>query len=135
MADTASKKRTIAIWALRVPLGLAFLTIGTAKLTSSLQTEQLFAAIGWGQWFRYLTGLLDVIGALPERFRQWPSSLSVLCIPVGGASLPFGNVRLGHFWAKSRATIERAPLCSESEPLVRLNEVRLCAQAVEQNHS
>jgi len=56
--------RSIATWVLRALLGVAFLVIGAAKLTSQPQTVQLFAAIGWGQWFRYLTGALDVTGAL-----------------------------------------------------------------------
>ncbi|MGD0201721.1 MAG: DoxX family protein [Bryobacteraceae bacterium] len=78
----------IAIWALRVSLGLAFLTIGAAKLTSSLQTVQLFAAIGWGQWFRYLTGLLDVIGALLLFVPRWTcyGGLLLAC-SVGSATV------------------------------------------------
>jgi putative oxidoreductase len=62
MAKAASSGRTIPIWVLRVFLGLAFLTIGGAKLTGSLGMVGWFAQIGWGQWFRYLTGLLDIIG-------------------------------------------------------------------------
>jgi uncharacterized membrane protein YphA (DoxX/SURF4 family) len=62
--ESASKGRVITIWFLRIFLGLAFLIVGGAKLTASLQTVELFAAIGWGQWFRYLTGLLDVVGAV-----------------------------------------------------------------------
>jgi putative oxidoreductase len=57
------KGRTIAIWALRVILGLLFLAVGTTKLTGTGNTIDYFAAIGWGQWFRYLTGFLDVVGA------------------------------------------------------------------------
>ena len=64
MAKAASGGRTITIWALRIFLCLAFLTIGGAKLTGSLGMVGWFAQLGWGQWFRYLTGLLDVIGAL-----------------------------------------------------------------------
>jgi uncharacterized membrane protein YphA (DoxX/SURF4 family) len=46
-----------------VVLGLTFLVIGTTKLTGTGNTVEYFAAIAWGQWFRYLTGLLDVAGA------------------------------------------------------------------------
>ena len=62
--EQANAKRRTAVWILRIFLGVVFLTIGMAKLTSSLKTVQFFAAIGWGQWFRYLTGFLDVLGAL-----------------------------------------------------------------------
>jgi uncharacterized membrane protein YphA (DoxX/SURF4 family) len=70
-AQTATTKRRIAIWILRLLLGLLFLSIGAAKLSSSLQTVRLFAAIGWGQWFRYLTGLVDVTGALLVFVPRW----------------------------------------------------------------
>src|SRR5918992_1202979 len=64
MVEITGRKRRIAILVLRVLLGLAFLTIGVAKLTGTLYTVQTFEAFGWGQWFRYLTGLLDLAGAL-----------------------------------------------------------------------
>lgn len=63
-ADVPSKLQSIAIWTLRVFLGLVFLYIGTTKLTGTGNTIEYFAAIGWGQWFRYLTGLLDVVGVV-----------------------------------------------------------------------
>lgn len=64
MIDSATGKNGIAIRVLRVLLALAFLTIGAGKLTASLGTVSWFAQLGWGQWFRYLTGLLDIAGAL-----------------------------------------------------------------------
>ncbi len=63
-ADERSKRRTIAIRVLRVVLGLVFLYVGTTKLTGTGNTVDYFAAIGWGQWFRYLTGLLDIAGVV-----------------------------------------------------------------------
>jgi uncharacterized membrane protein YphA (DoxX/SURF4 family) len=59
------------MWALRVVLGLVFLLVGTTKLTSTGNTVEYFAAIGWGQWFRYLTGLLDVLGAVLLFVPRW----------------------------------------------------------------
>src|SRR5438309_3381333 len=52
----------IAGWVLRVVLALAFVLIGAAKLTGTANTVEYFDAIGWGQWFRYMTGFLDVLG-------------------------------------------------------------------------
>ena len=49
---------------LRIILGLAFLLVGTTKLTSAAGAVNYFEAIGWGQWFRYFTGCLDVLGAM-----------------------------------------------------------------------
>lgn len=62
MAET-NRKHLIVIWVLRAILGVAFLTIGAAKLTGTVHTVETFEAFGWGQWFRYLTGLLDTLGA------------------------------------------------------------------------
>jgi uncharacterized membrane protein YphA (DoxX/SURF4 family) len=69
--EAARRGSTIAIWILRVLLGLAFLAIGGAKLAGTWYTVQFFAAIGWGQWFRYLTGLLDVAGAVLLFLPRW----------------------------------------------------------------
>ena len=63
--------RQSAIWILRVLLGLAFLIIGVAKLTGTLHTVETFEAFGWGQWFRYFTGLLDITGALLVLVPRW----------------------------------------------------------------
>ena len=70
-AKAASKVRTIATWMLRLLLGVAFLVIGGSKLAGVLNMVQFFAAIGWGQWFRYLTGLLDVAGAVLLFIPKW----------------------------------------------------------------
>jgi putative oxidoreductase len=61
---SAGGTRSITTRVLALVLGCAFLVIGALKLSGQTQTVQLFAAIGWGQWFRYLTGALDVAGAL-----------------------------------------------------------------------
>jgi uncharacterized membrane protein YphA (DoxX/SURF4 family) len=59
-----SKWRTIASWTLRIVLGLILVLVATTKLTATGNTVAYFAAIGWGQWFRYLTGSFDLIGAV-----------------------------------------------------------------------
>lgn len=70
-ADVASKVRSIGLWAFRVVLGLLFLAIGTTKLTGTWDTVPYFAAIGWGQWFRYLTGSIDVVAAALVFVPRW----------------------------------------------------------------
>lgn len=64
MVETAGRKPRVAVIVLRVVLGLAFLTIGFAKLTGTLNTVETFEGFGLGQWFRYATGVLDILGAL-----------------------------------------------------------------------
>jgi putative oxidoreductase len=70
-AVMASKERTIPLWMFRVLRGLLFLAIGATKLTGTWDTVAYFATIGWGQWFRYLTGLLDVTGAALLFVPRW----------------------------------------------------------------
>jgi len=82
-ADVPSKWPTIAISALRVVLGLVFLYVGTTKVTGTGHTVEYFAAIGWGQWFRYLTGVLDIGGGSPafcaEMDLLWSNIARLLC--------------------------------------------------------
>jgi putative oxidoreductase len=87
-ADAPSKWRPIAIWALRVVLGLLFLAVGSTKLTGTGNTVEYFAAIGWGQWFRYLTGLLDITGAALLFVPRWTCYGAILlACSVGSATL------------------------------------------------
>lgn len=48
----------------RILLALVFAAAGIAKLAGVPQMIQVFDAIGVGQWFRYLTGATEVIGAV-----------------------------------------------------------------------
>lgn len=48
---------------LRALLTLAFVAAGVAKLIGAEMMVATFDAVGVGQWFRYLTGLIEVGGA------------------------------------------------------------------------
>jgi putative oxidoreductase len=56
--------RNLALWALQIGLALMFLKAGIPKLAGNPMMVQLFGVIGLGQWFRYLTGSLEVAGAI-----------------------------------------------------------------------
>lgn len=75
------KTRLVLTWALRFTVGLLFLGIGIEKLTGTQGTIPFFAAIGWGQWFRYSTGAWDVAGALLIFAPRWTSlgALMITC--------------------------------------------------------
>jgi uncharacterized membrane protein YphA (DoxX/SURF4 family) len=45
-------------------LALAFAAAGTAKLYGVPMLVEEFEHIGLGQWFRYLTGTLEILGAV-----------------------------------------------------------------------
>jgi putative oxidoreductase len=61
---TPGKALNIALWTLQGLLALAFVAAGSGKLLGSADMIALFDAIGIGQWFRYVTGSLEVLGAL-----------------------------------------------------------------------
>lgn len=52
----------IALWGLQLLLAAAFLSAGGLKLFGHPMMVETFARIGMGQWFRYLTGALEVAG-------------------------------------------------------------------------
>ena len=53
----------VVLWILQIAAAGMFLMVGFLKLSGNAQLVGLFEAIGLGQWFRYLTGALEVAGA------------------------------------------------------------------------
>jgi putative oxidoreductase len=53
-----------ALWALQIASAAMFLFAGSLKLVGAPLMVQEFAAIGLGQWFRYLTGTIEVVSAV-----------------------------------------------------------------------
>jgi hypothetical protein len=58
------KALTIPLWLVQVGLTLMFLMAGGSKLAGASAMVSLFDVIGIGQWFRYVTGTLEVLGAV-----------------------------------------------------------------------
>ena len=54
----------IVLWVLQVGAAAVFLMAGFSKLAGAEQMVAKFDVIGAGQWFRYATGALEVLGAL-----------------------------------------------------------------------
>lgn len=54
----------IGLWTLQLLLALNFIFAGAGKLAGMEQMVLLFDEVGVGQWFRYLTGVLEIGGAL-----------------------------------------------------------------------
>src|ERR1700676_567702 len=61
---TPGKASNIALWTLQLLVALAFVAAGSGKLLGSPDMIALFDAVGIGQWFRYVTGSLEGLGAL-----------------------------------------------------------------------
>jgi len=69
-------------------LTLAFVAAGAAKIFGAEMMVQTFEQVGVGQWFRYVTGFIEIGGAallwLPAR--QWLGA-GLLMVTMVGATL------------------------------------------------
>ena len=74
-----------ALWFVRGLLALAFVAAGGAKLYGVPMLVEEFQHIGLGQWFRYVTGGLEIMGAilllLPRKAAL--GALLLICIMTG----------------------------------------------------
>ena len=59
-----SRSRTGLIAGLQVGLAALFLLASGSKLAGAPSMVALFEAIGVGQWFRYVTGLIEIVSAV-----------------------------------------------------------------------
>jgi putative oxidoreductase len=59
-----SAKQRIFLTTIRVLVAAAFILFGTLKLIGVPMMVAVFDHVGFGQWFRYVTGAIEVIGAI-----------------------------------------------------------------------
>jgi putative oxidoreductase len=64
ITSASAPRRRIGTWVLQGIVATAFFAAGAAKLAGAAYMVQLFEQIGLGQWFRYVTGVVEVVGAL-----------------------------------------------------------------------
>jgi uncharacterized membrane protein YphA (DoxX/SURF4 family) len=62
--NTTPKALNAGVWVLQVAAAAMFAMAGFAKLSGAPDMVALFEAVGVGQWFRYVTGVAEVGGAL-----------------------------------------------------------------------
>jgi|SRR6266516_456289 len=63
-SSTAQRIAVALIWTLQVGSAAMFLFAGTLKVAGVPMMVQMFGSIGLGQWFRYVTGGLEIISAI-----------------------------------------------------------------------
>ena len=73
--------RRIGAWTLQGILAAAFVAAGSAKLAGVPYMVELFNQIGIGQWFRVVTGIVEIAGAIALVF---PGLASVGALWLGG---------------------------------------------------
>ncbi|MCO5994182.1 DoxX family protein [Actinoallomurus rhizosphaericola] len=76
----------VALWTIQILLA-AFLLIASAapKFAGQRDAVETFAKIGWGQWFRYVTGAVEAaggIGLLIPRLAAW-AGLGLIGLMIG----------------------------------------------------
>jgi putative oxidoreductase len=60
----ASRSKTITLWTVRVLMAALFLFASFMKLSGQPMMVEEFGTIGLGQWFRYFTGVLELIAGI-----------------------------------------------------------------------
>ena len=90
----------VALWLTQIGLAAMFMFSGGLKLTGAPELVALFDAIGIGQWFRYVTGSIEVVSAVALLVPAWAAFGALLLIPtmvgavathlflVGGSAVP-----------------------------------------------
>ena len=71
---SVARLKTIGFWALKLVLAALFLFTGGTKLAGLPAMVEVFERVGFGQMFRYLTGILEVGGAA---LLLWPPTIAL----------------------------------------------------------
>ncbi|ASK93955.1 DoxX family protein [Xanthomonas campestris pv. trichodesmae] len=78
-------------WTLRIFAAVAFFAAGAAKLAGVPMMVEVFDHIGLGQWFRIVTGVIEIIGAitllLPATFAFSGALLAAMMFVATGVHL------------------------------------------------
>lgn len=64
LVEQRSRTWVGVLWTLQIVSAAMFLMAGSMKLLGNPAMVQMFAVLGLGQWFRYLTGTIEVVSAV-----------------------------------------------------------------------
>lgn len=63
-AASPEPRNAIGDWILRGGVALIFIVTGADKFSDSGGWVKIFQEIGFGQWFRYFTGIVEILGGI-----------------------------------------------------------------------
>jgi uncharacterized membrane protein YphA (DoxX/SURF4 family) len=63
-AQAQPRRVNIPAWVIQLLLAAAFLAAATAKLAGVPMMVSVFHQIGLGQWFRYVTAIVEIVGVI-----------------------------------------------------------------------
>ena len=81
-ASLRGRRARIALWVVQIALAVVFLFSGGSKLAGAPAMVALFGAIGWVQWFRYLTGAIEAGSAIALLIPSAAVFGAILLIPT-----------------------------------------------------
>jgi putative oxidoreductase len=86
-AVSRDSRSSLTDWLLRGAIAVAFAMFGAEKFTDH-QWVKLFQQIGFGQWFRYFTGVAEILGGVLVLI-PWTvtGGLTLLACTMGSATL------------------------------------------------
>jgi len=74
--------RRVGLWVAQIVVAAMFLMAGGAKFAGAAPMVALFDAIGIGQWFRYVTGSIEVVSAVALLVPSSAAFGALLLIPT-----------------------------------------------------
>ena len=78
---TSGKAMNIALWIIQILLASAFIAAGSFKLMGAPQMVEIFSKIGVGQWFRFVTAIIEVSSGLALLW-PWVTDKAALVLAV-----------------------------------------------------
>jgi putative oxidoreductase len=94
----ASRSKTIVLWSLRILIAALFLFFSFMKLSGRPMMIEEFEAVGLGQWFRYLTGALELAGCIAILFPSISLFGAALLLAVDVGAFVAQIAILHHDW-------------------------------------
>jgi len=86
--ETGEQPSVFGDWLLRGAIGLGTMYVGWAKFASTGEWVGIFHQIGLGDWFRYFTGVVEILGGLLVLIpRAAVAGLALLAITMACAAL------------------------------------------------
>jgi putative oxidoreductase len=105
--ETRGRQDVLITWILRLAVAAVFLSVGADKFGTNPMWVKLFDQIGFGSWFRHLTGILQVTGAVLVLVpRTFLIGIGILACTMAGAA----TVWIVRFGAPGSAIIPGAIL-------------------------
>ncbi len=77
-----SRAGLFALWALQLILAGMFFLAGGSKLAGAPAMVATFDTIGVGQWFRYVTGIIEVVAAVALLVPRFAPFGALLLVPT-----------------------------------------------------